>query len=219
MWRGGGYYKRSAALERVWESIHVECGHTVEHQVYVPGWDRWRWTCPCGARGVTLAEPTGPCGSCGGDLGVHREEAILDLEVRSAEVPREYFDVTVRYPVPTDRQRLTAAADHDGAVNKEAEREKRARYPDGRTPYRATPLALETGGRHGRAALLHLRKLARARAASLEEDGDAAASALMQRWGARLSVALHQRNTALLRSATGSEKKTGGRELTYVLAG
>ena len=80
-------------------------------------------------------------------------------------------------------------------------------------------MVLMTGGRHGRAALLHLRKLARARAASLEEDGDAAASALMQRWGARLSVALHQRNTALLRSATGSEKKTGGRELTYALAG
>ena len=138
-------------------------------------------TCQAETVGVTLAEPTGPCGSCSGDLEIHREEAILNLEVRSAEVPREYFDVTVRYPMPTDHQRLTVAADHDGAVNKEAERENRARYPDGRTPYRATPLALETGGRHGRAALLHLRKLARARAVSLEEDGDgdAAVSALM----------------------------------------
>ena len=185
-------------MERVWESIHVECGHTVEHRVHVPGWDRWRWTCPCGARGVTLAEPTGPFGSCG-DLELHHEEAILNLEVRSAEVPREYFDVTVRCPVPTHRQRLTMAADHDGALNKEAEREKRARYPDGRTPYR-----------HGRAALLHLRKLARARAASLEEGGDAAVLALMQRWSARLSIALHQSNAALLRS---SEKKAGSREL------
>ena len=85
--------------------------------------------------------------------------------------------------------------------------------PDGRTPYRATPLALETGGWHGRAALLHLRKLARARAASPEAGGDAAGSALMQRWGARLSsVALRQSNAALLRSALGSERKARGRE-------
>ncbi len=41
----------------------------------------------------------------------------------------------------------------------------------------------------------------------------------MQRWGARLSVALHQSHAALLRSALGSEKKAGGRELACALAG
>ncbi len=80
-------------------------------------------------------------------------------------------------------------------------------------------MVLMTGGRHGRAALLHLRKLARARAASLEEDGEAAFTALMQRCGARLSVALRQSNAALLRSAMGSEKKAGGREFACALVG
>ena len=52
-----------------------------------------------------------------------------------------------------------------------------------------------------------------------KEGGHAAVSALMQRSGARLSVALHQSNAALLRSATGSDKKAGGRELACALAG
>ena len=113
---------------------------------------------------------------------------MLDLEVRSAAAPRTY-DVTVRYAVPSDRQRLANAANTDGAVNREAEADKRDRYPDG-CPYRAVPLALETGGRHGRAALKYLRKLARDYAAQAEEGGDALVSALLQRWGAWLSVAL-----------------------------
>ena len=46
-----------------------------------------------------------------------------------------------------------------------------------------------------------------------------AVSALMQRWGARFSVALHQSNAALLRSALGTEKQAGGRELACALAG
>lgn len=69
------------------------------------------------------------------------------------------------------------------------------------------PLALETGGRHGRAALRHLRELARDLAGQEDEDRAAAlASALAQRWGAQLSVALHAATARQLRSALGQER-------------
>ena len=62
------------------------------------------------------------------------------------------------------------------------------------------PLALETGGRHGRAALRHLRQLA----AVVEEDrAEAVCSALCRRWGAELSVALHRATARQLRSSVG----------------
>ena len=96
--------------------------------------------------------------------------------------------------MPGDETRLTAAANRDGAVAQQAEADKRARYPEGRWPWHAVPLAQEAGGRHGRSALQHLRKLARAQAARLDEGSEAAASALVLRWGCWLSVALHRAN-------------------------
>jgi hypothetical protein len=216
---GGSFTDRTEALERVWAKIHRECGDSVETQVHVPGWDRWRWHCTarpgCAQRGVAWTPLLGPCTACGAPLAAEREEAKLDLEVRSAEAPRTYFDVTVRYAVPGDQGRLRAAAERDGAVAAEAEAEKKRRYPDGQTPWRAVPLATETGGRHGRTALLHLRKLARKQAAKLEEGGDEAASALVQRWGAWLSCALQRANARVLHAAL--DKETGQEERAAVL--
>ena len=82
------------------------------------------------------------------------------------------------------------AARENGATNVEAD--KADRYPPHRSPYKATPLAVETYGRHGRAALRYLRKLARGQAARLDEDGDGATGALVSHWGKWLSVALHR---------------------------
>ena len=203
---GGGLVARSNDLEAVWASIHRECGHTVERQVSVAGWDRWRWSCgACSSSGFAWALPAGPC-SCGARLEATREEAVLDLQVRSAEAPCTYFDVTVRHGSPGNAQRLLTAASRDGAVCREAEADKRRRYPDGQTPWRVVPLTVEIFGRYGRSSSVHLRKLARTAAVQLGFDGDAeaAASALVARWGARLSAALHRANAARLRSCLGS---------------
>ena len=171
----------------------------------MPGWDRFHSHCPtCQARNVQRAAPATPCSTCGTALEVRREEAVLDLEVQSAACPRLFLDVTVRHAVPGSVARLAAAASHDGAVNREAEADKRMRYPDGSTPWKAVPLAVETFGRHGPAALKHLRQLARSQAARLQDGAQAAASSLMLRWGARLSVALHRANAANVRSALGA---------------
>ena len=69
------------------------------------------------------------------------------------------------------------------------------------------PLALETGGRHGLAALRHLRELARGEAALLGDDeaAPAVAGALMARWGRELSVVLHQATARQLRTALGAD--------------
>ena len=205
---GGGLKKRSVAVERVVERIHLECGFQTAREVHVPAWDRFHWKCTaeaCARRGVAFAPPGGPCPFCGSALTTEREEAVLDLEARSAEVPRLYLDVTVRHAVPGSGPRLARAAALDGAVNREAAADKRSRYPDGRAPWRVVPFALETYGRLGREALLHLRKLARAQAQRLDEGADAAASALTLRWGCRLSVALHRANAENLRTALGTK--------------
>ena len=136
--------------------LHEECGHAVERQVYVPQWDRWKWRCaPCGRSGQAWDRPAALCPTCGEPSTVEREEAVLDLDIRSAAVPRLLCDVTVRHSVPGLGQRLAAAAAHDGAVNREAEADKRQRYPDGRTPWRVLPLAFETFGRLRAAPLRH----------------------------------------------------------------
>ena len=181
--RGGGTKARSADLERVLECIHRECGHAVERQVHVPGWDRFHWHCgSCDNRGTAWERPGSTCARCGGLLHADREEAVLDLEVRSARFPRAYFDVTVRHSVSGDQARLALASKTAGAVAKEAEGDKRRRYPDGRTPFRVVPFAVVTFGRLGKTALKHLRELARERAAHSEEGSDELASALLQRW-------------------------------------
>ena len=220
---GGGLKSRSKAEEKVWASIHAECGFQTDSEVHVPAWDRWRWHClgaDCPARGVAFAPPTAPCGACGSVLESRREEALLDLEVRSVEVPRRYLDVTVRHSVPGNAEHLLRAANADGVPAREAEREKHLWYPAGRTPSSLVPLAVETYGRHGKEALRYLRKLARKQASQLEEGGERAASHLVLRWGCRLSVALHRANAANLRRCLGADlRKAGGRELACALAG
>ena len=128
--------------------------------------------------------------------------------VRSAELPRAFYDVTVRHSVPGGADRLAAAAQHPGAVNREAEGDKARRYPDHRSPWRVVPLAAETCGRLGPAALRHLRSLARTQAARLPEDDGEAASALVLSWGYRLSVALQRANAELLRTSLGAPRGT-----------
>ena len=187
----------------------------------MPQWNRWKWRCgPCGFHGVTWEPSVAPCVHCGGLLAVELEEAVLDLEVRSARVPRAFVDVTVRHSVPGDAARLAIAAREGGAVCREAEADKKRRYPDGRAPWKVVPFALETHGRIGAAALKHLRLLARGRAQGLAEGGDAAASVLLQRWAARLSVTLHRSNAARLRSALGAAEpaRQRARDLAASLA-
>ena len=211
--RGGGPKARSGDLERAWQQIHAECGHRAERQVHVPAWDRWAWRCAgCNARGTAPARPPAACSACGGALAATREEAILDLEVQRPGQPRTFFDVTVRYSVPGDAESLAAAAGRDGAVNAAAEADKHRRYPAGQTPWRMVPLALETAGRHGQAALRHLRGLAREQAALLapSADGDdsaadALAGQLVARWGRELSVALQRATARQLRTALGAD--------------
>lgn len=189
----------------------------MDTQTHEPAWDRWRWRCSasaCGAHGVAWARPAGHCESCGALLLADLEETLLDLEVRSAEVPKLYLDATVRHAVGNDEARLQRATRQDGATNAEAEHDKRERYPPERSPYLALPLALETYGRHGRAALRHLRRLARNQAARLEDDGDAAAGALVSRWGCWISVALHRATAHNLRADLGDEKARRARGVT-----
>ena len=126
--------------------------------------------------------------------------------------PRTYFDVTVGHCVLGDDDSLAAAAGRDGAVNAAAEADKHRRYPAGQAPWRMVPLALETGGHHGRAALRHLRSVAREQAALLapSADGDdgaaeALAGQLVARWGRELSVALQRATARQLRTALGAD--------------
>ena len=53
---------------------------------------------------------------------------------------------------PRDAPIVVLAEGIDHAVAAEAESEKRRRYPAGQTPWRAVPLAVETGGRLGKDA-------------------------------------------------------------------
>ena len=170
-------------------------------------------------RGVAWQCPAALCSLCGAVLDVEREEAVLDLEVRSAEVPKRFLDVTVRHAVAND-VRLGRAAREDGATNKEAEGDKRDRYPAAQCAHPMVPLALETYGRHGRASLRCLRKLARKQAETFDEGGEEAASGLVARWGRWLSVALHRATARNLRASLGSEaaRRERGRVLAEELA-
>ena len=79
-------------------------------------------------------------------------------------------------------------------------------------------MALDTYGRHGREALQHLRLLAKRQAQSLDEGADHAASALVQRWACRLSVALHRANAENLRNSLGDDVVRQQAELAAELA-
>ena len=67
-------------------------------------------------------------------------------------------------------------------------------------------MTTETCGRHGALALAHLRELAKAKVAGLDEGAERAAGALVQRWGAQLAVALHRANAAVLSAALVPER-------------
>ena len=217
---GGGTKSRSVAVERVWEGIHRECGHQTAREVHVPEWDRFHWRCSrCDAHGVAWAPPATPCAACGIALDTRREEALLDLEVRSAQHPRLLLDVTVHHSVPGDAARLARAADQDGAVNKEAEKIKRVRYPAAQAPWKLLPLAMESYGRLGIEALRHLRLLAKRKAQTLDEDADQAAGTLVSRWACRLSVSLHRENARNVRAALGENQKMLRDDLAAELAG
>jgi len=228
---GGGFIARTEAIERVWGRIHLECGYAVESQVHEPAWDRFHWRCvrccprplrrctspACQACGLAWEPPRAPCTLCGSALEVVREEAVLDLEVRSAEVPKRFLDVTVRHPAGTEAGALQRAAREAGATNARAEADKQDRYRADRCVHAMVPLAVETFGRHGHAALAYLRKLARKHAAQLDDGGSLAASALVERWGRWLSVALHRATARNLRAALGDDA-AAGRERGQALA-
>ena len=103
-----------------------------------------------------------------------------------------------------------------------AEADKHRRYPAGQAPWCMVPLALETAGRHGKAAVQHLRGLAREQAALLEGEDDGAAEVvagqLAARWGRELSVALHRATARQLRSALGVDRAAGAAGLRAALA-
>ena len=99
-------------------------------------------------------------------------EAVNDLEVRSAEVPKLFLDITIRHVLVNDAGRPQRAAQEDGATNAEAEADERDRYPAGRCFHALKTLVLETFRRHGRTAPKHLRKLARKQAETLDEGAE-----------------------------------------------
>ena len=70
------------------------------------------------------------------------EEALLVLEVRSAEVPKLYLDVIARHAVGGDRARLNRAARQDGTTNADVEADNQDRYPLDRRFYKAFLSAL-----------------------------------------------------------------------------
>ena len=100
--------------------------------------------------------------------------------------------------------RLAAAARSAGAVNKEAEGDKRDRYPNDRVVWPARAFGMETFGRVGISALRLVRKLARACSVSAElADAEALPSRLLLQWGCRLSVALQRANVRNLHRCLG----------------
>ena len=180
----------------------------------IPAWDRCAWRCAgCNARGTGLARPAAACGTCGGGVAAEREEAILDLEVQRPGQPRAFFDVTVRYSVPGDVDALRAAVGRDAFVNASAEADKHRRYPARQAPWRMVPLALETAGRRGQAALQHLRSLPPDRAAVLAAGGEAEAEALAGQlvapWVRELSIAFLWASARQLRTALGGVDQAG----------
>ena len=130
-------------------SIHEECGYTVARQVHCPSETAGSGTAGRATSEGTWDLPGAPCHHCGASTVFELEEAVLDLDVRSARVPRTLLDVTVRYGVPGGDAQLAAAARGPGAVNRTAEMEKRLRYPDGRTHWSVVPFAVESFGRLG----------------------------------------------------------------------
>ena len=71
-----------------------------------------------------------------------------------------FFDIAARHGHPWRCRAPRGRRRQDGSVNADAGAEKRTRYPDGVTPWKAVPVVFETFGRSGRAALVHLKRRA-----------------------------------------------------------
>ena len=136
------------------------------------------------------------------------------MEIQGPEVPRLFFDVTVRHGVPGCTTRSQLAVTANSTVNSEAEADKKERYPGHRCPWRMVPFAVETYGRMGTSALRHLRKLARSQAAGFDGQERTVTASLLSRWGSRISVALHRANVRNVRRSLGWHSM-----LPYVHAG
>ena len=62
---------RSENVEHELARIHVECGHAVSTQVYVPQWNRGMAHCAgCNLRGLTREHADAPCRRCNGHMEV-----------------------------------------------------------------------------------------------------------------------------------------------------
>ena len=210
---GGGTKQRSAALVDLLEEIHKQCGFSTDKEVYVAAWDRWAWRCAspvCEAKGVAPSRRLGPCPACGGHVVTTREAAVLDLEVRSHDVHRLLFDVTVVHTVQANAVLLAQASGADGVVCRDAERRKHARYRPEQAPWRMVPVAFKSYGRLGSESYLYLKKLARKTSVLAGGDGVVAPSLLFAQWACRLSVCLHRCNVRMLRKGVGGVQATGG---------
>ena len=112
-----------------------------------------------------------------------------------------YADVVVSHPVTSTARHLRANAYRDGSQAAGKERTKRLRYS-----LDVLPLAVETYGRWGGAAVSFLRELARQVAtedAALAHLGRWAAAALMSRWFTSLAVCLQAANARSAADAFG----------------
>ncbi|CAK0849615.1 unnamed protein product [Prorocentrum cordatum] len=107
-------------------------------------------------------------------------------------------------------------------MNAAAEANKHRQCHEVQAPWRTAPLALEATGCHGKAALRHLRGLAREQAALPEPEDEGAAEALAGQLVARccweLSVALHRATGRQLRIALGADGVGRDAELLAVVA-
>ena len=119
--------------------------------------------------------------------------ATLDLRLEGAPGAFvRYADVVATHPVSLVLDSTKANASHDGHQAASWERIKRGRYSQD-----VLPLAVETYGRWGLAAVRFLRELARGVASQdprLAHLGRWAAAALTCRWYTRLAVCLQTAN-------------------------
>ena len=88
-------------------------------------------------------------------------------------------------------------------LSTQRQNDKFSRYPRNATPWRMEPLAMETFGRLGTRTLRHLRQLARAEVAKSGGHETWGVHQLLNRWCARLSVALHRANARNARRSIG----------------
>ena len=122
---GGGVVQRHGDLAKAVGGLAkrwLYCSPLYEQRV--PAWDRARPR----RQAEGLGDPV-------------LERAILDIQYPEPDGDW-WVDVTVRHPAAGADAAVRAAARRTGEASRRAEREKHSRYLDGRTPWRALPLAL-----------------------------------------------------------------------------